>query len=213
MTMFTRTLTRADTLAAGVAIAAAGPLAASAAADPGEGAGTVSAGAVGAAGSGDVLGLGSAIGSVGPLGKVDTGSLGIGKNAAGLEIVQNDGKMMKLKVHNPKGFTGVCTPAMADAAQSVKLISDPAALLKGGPGITLFTPPIPLISSTWNSIGYPKDGIHTLAVICLGVGDADLSVTVLPVPGTTMGSVEGMVDFGSVVGGAMLGSLGDSSGS
>lgn len=227
MSMFRRTLTRAATVAAavagGAAIAAAGPLAASAAADPGQAAspvdaqaaGVVDAGATGVAADGSLdagsLGLGSAIGSVGPLGVVDTQSLGIGKDAADLEIVQNDGKVMRVKVHNPKGFTGVCTPVMADASRSVELISDPESLLKGGTGITLFHPFN--FQGTWNSVGYPAPGIHALAVVCGGLGASDMSVTLVPVPGTTLGSMEGMFDFGSTIGSAMLGSVGGSLGS
>ena len=146
----------------------------------------------------DSLGLGSSFGSVGPLGMIDTQSLGIGKDAAGLEIVENDGQRMRVRVHNPEGFFGLCTPVMVEAGQAASLLVDPEALLKGGTGITTFNPIN--LQGTWNSIGYPAEGIHVLAVVCAGLGASDMSMTLVAIPGTTAGSLEGMFGLGSTIG-------------
>ena len=148
----------------------------------------------------DSLGGGSSFGSVGPLGMIDTQSLGIGKDAASLEIVENDGGQVRVRVEDPSGLLTGCAPVMAEPAQAIRLISEPVdALLDGGAGITLFHP-FNIFTDTWDSMSHPAEGIHLLAVVCEGINAPNTSYTLVPVPGTTMGSIEGMFDLGSAIG-------------
>lgn len=180
-------LRRAACAAAAVALAAS--LAA---------AGATAASAEGSMGSLGSLG-GINLGSTGSLGNSDTGSIGIGTNAPTLVTTQ-DGNKVSIEVKNPDSYLGLCTPVSLEAAQAVRLLGDPGAILSGGPGIHLYAPPIPLISNKWTAT--LPDGVYVNAGICAGVGTAglaDIALQVMVVP-TGFGSLTSSADLGSAIG-------------
>lgn len=150
---------------------------------------------------------GVSLGSTGSLGNSDTGSIGIGTNAPTLTTTQ-DGNKISIKVDNPDGYVGLCTPVSIEAAQAARILADPGAILSGGPGIHLYLPPVPLLSDKWTAT--VPDGAYINLGICAGLGAgglADMAVQVMLVP-TGFGSVTSAIDLGSAVGSLGLGALG-----